>query len=109
MTRIMTSEFFARAFAHSCSIISNFSVSVSIRFINIVLFLSEDISGRSGGAARTRMEWRQWHRSAGEPPSLLEVNAGGRPKFSLEWCDNYALARSRHFLRKLPLRRAAMG
>ena len=32
----------SRAFAHSCSIISTFSVSVSIRFINIVLFLSED-------------------------------------------------------------------
>jgi hypothetical protein len=46
------------------------------------------------------------HRSAGEPPSLLEVNAGGGPKFSPEWCDNYALARSRHFLRRLPLRRA---
>src|SRR5215831_1668689 len=29
-TRIITSGFFARAFAHSCSIISNFSVSVSI-------------------------------------------------------------------------------
>src|SRR5215475_12642945 len=33
-TRIMTSGFFARAFAHSCSIISNFSVSVSICCIN---------------------------------------------------------------------------
>src|SRR2546430_7110862 len=30
-------------------------------------------------------KWRQWHRSAGEPPSLLEVNAGARPKFSPEW------------------------
>src|SRR5215831_2671983 len=33
-TRIITSGFFARAFAHSCSIISNFSVSVSICCIN---------------------------------------------------------------------------
>src|SRR5262245_6263661 len=35
-TRIITSGFFARAFAHSCSIISNFSVSVSICCINIL-------------------------------------------------------------------------
>src|SRR5262249_11397484 len=34
-TRIITSGFFARAFAHSCSIISKFSVSVSICCINI--------------------------------------------------------------------------
>ena len=38
-TRIITSGFFARAFAHSCSIISNFSVSVSICCINIPLSL----------------------------------------------------------------------
>src|SRR5215813_2186099 len=38
-TRIITSGFFARAFAHSCSIISNFSASVSIRCINIHLSL----------------------------------------------------------------------
>src|SRR5262249_22321387 len=38
-TRIITSGFFARAFAHSCSIISNFSVSVSICCINITLSL----------------------------------------------------------------------
>src|SRR5262245_3573405 len=36
-TRIITLGFFARAFAHSCSIISNFSVSVSICCINIPL------------------------------------------------------------------------
>src|SRR5262249_27135433 len=38
-TRIITSGFFARAFAHSCSIISNLSVSVSICCINILLSL----------------------------------------------------------------------
>jgi hypothetical protein len=38
-TRIITSGFFARAFAHSCSIISNFSVSVRICCINIPLSL----------------------------------------------------------------------
>jgi hypothetical protein len=38
-TRIITSGFFARAFAHSCSIISNFSVSVSVCCINIPLSL----------------------------------------------------------------------
>src|SRR5262249_29810438 len=38
-TRIITSGFFARAFAHSCSIISNFSLSVSICCINIPLSL----------------------------------------------------------------------
>src|SRR6516165_1546454 len=38
-TLIITSGFFARAFAHSCSIISNFSVSVSICCINIPLSL----------------------------------------------------------------------
>jgi hypothetical protein len=26
------------------------------------------ISGRNGGTARTRLGWRQWHRSAGPPP-----------------------------------------
>src|SRR6516162_6972163 len=39
LTRIITSGFFARAFAHSCSIISNLSVSVSICCINIPLSL----------------------------------------------------------------------
>src|SRR5262249_12235021 len=38
-TRIITSGFFARAFAHSCSIISNFSVSVCLCCINIPLSL----------------------------------------------------------------------
>src|SRR6516164_8060277 len=53
-TRIITSGFFARAFAHWCSIISNFSVSVSIRCINIPLSLSENSVHLSRGQHRIR-------------------------------------------------------
>jgi len=53
-TRIITSGFFARAFAHWCSIISNFSVSVSIRCINIFLSLSENSVHLSRGQHRIR-------------------------------------------------------
>src|SRR6516165_3081909 len=51
-TRIITSGFFARAFAHSCSIISNFSVSVSICCINILA--SENSVHLSRGQQRIR-------------------------------------------------------
>src|SRR5438874_12904692 len=63
---------------HKTLVAHHFGVAVRIGESDLTVCLPKIISGRNGGAARTRSEWPRWHRFAGPPDPGARLNSETR-------------------------------